>query len=198
MNKNDLLLIGGGGHCRSCIDVIETENKFKIVGIVDLKENIGNMIIGYEIIGCDDDLPQLINKHKNCLITIGQIKSPQKRIQLYQYLKQYKANMPIIISPQAYVSKHANIGEGTIIMHKAVINSDAKIGTNCIINTNAIVEHDVVIGNNCHISTGVILNGGVEIGNDCFIGSGSVFREYIKVKENSFIKALSLVKESNV
>ena len=38
--KEKLILIGGGGHCKSCIDVIEQENKYEIAGIVDLKENI--------------------------------------------------------------------------------------------------------------------------------------------------------------
>jgi len=30
-----LLLIGGGGHCRSCIDFIEEEGKYQIAGIVN-------------------------------------------------------------------------------------------------------------------------------------------------------------------
>jgi FlaA1/EpsC-like NDP-sugar epimerase len=33
-----IILIGGGGHSKSCIDVIENENKYKIVGIVDKKK----------------------------------------------------------------------------------------------------------------------------------------------------------------
>ena len=33
--KKNIILIGGGGHCKSCIDVIEAEDKFEIAGIVD-------------------------------------------------------------------------------------------------------------------------------------------------------------------
>ena len=33
--KFELLLIGAGGHCRSCIDVIEQEGRFRIAGVVD-------------------------------------------------------------------------------------------------------------------------------------------------------------------
>jgi hypothetical protein len=29
-----ILLLGGGGHCRACVDVIEAEAKYQIVGIV--------------------------------------------------------------------------------------------------------------------------------------------------------------------
>ena len=32
-----IILIGGGGHALSCIDVIEHEKKFKIIGIIDKK-----------------------------------------------------------------------------------------------------------------------------------------------------------------
>jgi hypothetical protein len=35
-----VFLIGGGGHCKSCIDVIENENKYKIKGIIDKKKKI--------------------------------------------------------------------------------------------------------------------------------------------------------------
>ena len=31
----NIVLIGGGGHCKSCIDVIEMEKKYKILGLVD-------------------------------------------------------------------------------------------------------------------------------------------------------------------
>lgn len=34
--KEQIILIGGGGHCKSCIDVIEQEGKYQIAGIVDL------------------------------------------------------------------------------------------------------------------------------------------------------------------
>jgi len=36
--NDKILLIGGGGHCKSCIDVIEQECKFQIAGIADLGE----------------------------------------------------------------------------------------------------------------------------------------------------------------
>ncbi len=36
--KEKIVLIGGGGHCRSAIDVIELTNKYEIIGIVDIKE----------------------------------------------------------------------------------------------------------------------------------------------------------------
>ena len=52
MSEN-LILLGGGGHCKSCIDVIESTSLFKIAGILDPKEPKGLKILGYEILGDD-------------------------------------------------------------------------------------------------------------------------------------------------
>lgn len=195
MNKK-IILVGGGGHCRSCIDVIEQEGKFKIVGIVDLPEKLNQSVLGYPVIGTDTDLPDLVKKHQNVLITVGQIKSPVRRIELFAHLKGINASFPVIKSPMSYVSPHASVDEGTIVMHNALINAGAQIGRNCIINTKALVEHDAVIEDHCHISTGTIINGGVIIGRESFIGSGSITKEYISISSNTFLQASSFVGKS--
>jgi len=189
---NEILLIGGGGHCESVIDVIEQENRFKIVGIIDKPELLGTKIFNYEIIGNDSDLEKLSKKYKYAIITVGQIKSPSLRIKLFELAKQYDFSMPTIISPRAYVSKYASIGCGTIVMHDALVNANASVGVNCIINTKSLVEHGCSIGNNCHISTASSINGGVRVEENCFIGSNATVVEYVVVAANSFIKAGSL------
>lgn len=189
-----LLLIGGGGHCKSVIDVIEQENKYAIAGIIDKKEFLGQKVLGYEIIGCDDDLTDLFKKFKYALISVGQIRSPDLRIKLFNQLNTIGFKIPSILSPIAYVSKHAIIGRGTVVMHNALINANATIGHNCIINSKALIEHDCVVEDHCHISTGAILNGGAVIKTGTFFGSGAISKEYMTVEENSFIKAGSLVK----
>ena len=195
MNKKpEILLVGGGGHCKSVIDVIEQENKFKIAGIVDLKEKIGQKILDYKVIAKDEDLKSLIEEYKYAFITIGQIGTGEKRKELYEKCRNLGFNFPKIISPYAYVSKHSVIGEGTIIMHGAIVNARAKIGNNCIVNSKALIEHDVVIEDNCHISTGAIINGGVKVREGSFIGSSVITKQYITIPENSFIKAGSIVK----
>lgn len=185
--KEKIILIGGGGHCKSCIDVIEQAGKFQIAGIVDLPEKLHQKILGYEIIATDDDLPDLIKKYDYFFITLGQIKSPEKRIKLFEEVKKLGGRLAVIISPLAYVSRHARIGEGTIVMHYALVNAGARIGSNCIINTKALIEHDAVIGDHCHISTGAIINGGVKVGSGTFFGSNAVTREHIEIGENSII-----------
>lgn len=191
MKKENIILIGGGGHCHSIIDVIEQENKYTIMGIVDKKENIGNNVLGYKVIGCDDDLEILFSQCQNALITIGHIKTNDPRVTLYNKLKKIGFHLPVIISPLAYVSKHAIIEEGSVIMHHALINANAKIGQNCIINTKALIEHDAVIEDHCHIATCCVINGNVRVTKDTFVGSNATAKEGIIV--NQFIKAGSLI-----
>lgn len=189
-----IILIGGGGHCKSVIDVIEQEAQFDIAGIVDKPELLGSTIFGYPVIGNDSDLESLAKKYQNALITIGQIKSSSLRIKLYDLAIKAQFSLPYIVSPNAYVSKHSKIGSGTVVMHNAIVNANASIGNNCIINSKALIEHDCLISDHCHISTNTIINGGVKIGSRCFIGSNVTTKNNITISENSFIKAGSLVK----
>ncbi|MDP3464906.1 MAG: acetyltransferase [Sulfuricurvum sp.] len=191
--RSKILLIGGGGHCKSVIDVIEQEGKYSIAGIIDQKERIGQKVLGYEIMGCDDELEDLFQRYKYAVISVGQLKSPDVRIKLFNQLQTIGFILPPIISPRAYLSKYASIGEGTVILHDVLINANATIGKNCIINTKALVEHDVTIEDNCHISTGAILNGGTVVRANTFFGSNAVSKEYAVIAEKSFIKAGSVV-----
>lgn len=188
-----LILLGGGGHCKSCIDVIEQEGSYRIEGVLDKPEKLGQIVLGYEIIGSDDDLPEMIRKYKNVLICIGQIKSPNSRIELFKKTRELGANLPIIVSPLAHVSEYAKISSGTIIMHHAVVNADAKIGENCIINTKALVEHDAAIGDHCHIATNAVVNGGATISYGAFVGSNATIREGVEIGMNSVIGAGKVV-----
>ena len=189
-----IILIGGGGHCKSVIDVIEQEKKYKIHGIVDKPKFLGSKILGYKVIGSDLDLEYLAQEYKNAIITVGQVKSPLVRIKLFKMASKAGFKFPSIISPRAYVSKHSSIGMGTIVMHNAVVNADVSIGKNCIINTKSLIEHDCEISDHCHISTNAVLNGSVKMKSKCFIGSSATIRDGIIIKEDSFIKANSLVK----
>lgn len=174
---DSIVLVGGGGHCASVIDVIESEGKFQIVGIVDRPEKLGSKLLGYEVLWTDDDLGSLVSKYKNFIITLGQIKSAAPRKNLYMKLKELGAHFPVIVSPIAHIARTAKIGSGSIVMHGAIVNSMAQVGENCIVNTKALCEHDVSIGDHCHISTAAVINGNCSVGDEVFVGSNSVLKQ---------------------
>ena len=176
---NKIILVGGGGHCKSVIDVIEQEAQFEIAGIIDKPEFLGSKILGYTVIGNDFDLKSLAKKYNNALITVGQLKSALLRIELYDLVIKAGFSLPSIISPSAYISKHSKIGNGTVVMGNVIVNANTSIGDNCIINSKALIEHDCLISDHCHISTNAIINGGVKIGHSCFIGSNATTKDNI-------------------
>lgn len=181
--RGEIVLVGGGGHCRACIDVLELHGGFRIAGIIDVAAKLHDRVLGYEVIGTDDDLPKLCHEYENFLVTVGQIKSPMVRKSIFLRLKSLGASLPVIVSPLAHVSAHSQIGEGSMVMHQALINAGAVVGCNCIINSRALVEHDVILADHCHIATAAVLNGGVKVGEGTFVGSGTVVKEGVAIGE---------------
>ncbi|MFY7811966.1 MAG: acetyltransferase, partial [Flavobacterium sp.] len=128
----EIILLGAGGHCKAVIDVIEQENKYKILGLLDNLKNIGDKISGYSVLGNDELIDHFINLNKKFVITVGHVKSSNIRRKLSKKLP--LALCPNIISPLSYISSHASIGMGNVFMHNSIINIDAKIGNHNIFN----------------------------------------------------------------
>ena len=62
---DEIILIGAGGHARSCIDVIEIEGRYHIAGLVEKDDSCSRNHLGYSVIGTDDDLLELRKKYEN-------------------------------------------------------------------------------------------------------------------------------------
>jgi len=187
MSKPGLILIGAGGHAHACIDVIEQHGGYQIAGLIGMPDEMHDHHLGYAVIGTDTDLPELAKTIPYALITLGQIKTPAHRTRLYQQVVALGFQLPTIVAPSAYVSRHASIGAGTIVMHGALVNAGASVGKNCIINTRALLEHDATVADHCHISTGAIINGNTVIGSGSFVGSGSIIKESASLGQNCLV-----------
>jgi sugar O-acyltransferase (sialic acid O-acetyltransferase NeuD family) len=187
MSKPGLILIGAGGHARVCIDVIEQHDQFAVAGLVGMPDEVHTRMLGYEVLATDDALAELAGQFRYALVTVGQIASSALRMRLYEQALQLGFVLPAIIAPGAFVSRHASVGAGSIVMHGAIVNAGARIGYNCIVNTRAIVEHDAVLGDHCHLATGAILNGAVTVGAGSFVGSGSIVKQGIGIGARSIV-----------
>jgi len=194
MENKKLILVGGGGHCKSVIDVAESAG-FQIQGILDVPENVGNKVLDYSIIGTDDQIPDFVNDAL-FIVTVGHIKDAALRIKLHKKIVDAGGTLATIVASTAHVSKYAQIGEGSVIMHQAVVNADVIIVRGCIINIFANIEHDARIGDYCHISTGAMVNGNCKVGNETFFGSQSVMVNGIEITAGCVIGAGSLVRKN--
>lgn len=186
-----LVLIGGGGHCKSVIEAAESVGR-EIKGIIDLPRYFGSECLGYKVIGNDDDIPKFVGDCEY-IVTLGFTKDPGPRLRLHRLVEECGGTLATLTASTAYVSKHAAVGRGTVILHHATVNAGAKIGTGCIVNTSANIEHDAAVGDFSHVSTGAMVNGGCRIGEICFIGSGAVIANQVSIADKSIIGAGSIV-----
>ena len=186
-----LLLIGGGGHCRSVLDSVLASGAYDRVGIIDPD---GNPCMGIPVIGRDEDLPRLFSEGwTDAVITVGSIGNTGLRRHLYETVKMIGFGVPAVVDPTAAIGKDAVLGEGTFVGKQAVVNAGSRTGVCVIVNTGAIIEHDCGIGDFSHISTGAILCGQVTVGNDAHIGAGTTVRQSIRIGAGALVGAGSIV-----
>ncbi|MCI8931313.1 MAG: acetyltransferase [Lachnospiraceae bacterium] len=190
-----LLLVGGGGHCRSVISALRAgDMEYEKIGIVDRREKAGQEIGGIAIVGEDDDLEQLYSQgYTDAFITLGSVGNPQKRKQLFRKIKEIGFHVPNIIDRSCVISDDARLGEGIFAGKGSVINSGAIVADGCIINTSATIEHDCEIDAFVHMATGSVLCGEVRIGADTHIGANATVIQGICIGKNVIIGAGSVI-----
>lgn len=185
--RKPLLIIGAGGHALACIDVIEQEGRFAVAGLVGRRTDVGGRVLDYPVVASDEDLAGLATHIPHALIAVGHIQTAEVRARLYSAAQAAGFSLPTIVSPRAYVSRHAQIGAGTLVMHGAVVGPGVRVGVNCIVNTRSHIEHGVIIGDHVHVSTAAVLNGDVKVGNRSFIGSGALVIEGASIPDGSVV-----------
>lgn len=185
-----LLMIGGGGHAISSLEVIKMTGLYEVDKVLSVTKTHPSLT---KLLDHSANLKDLRKYYDHAFIGVGQIKEPDNRIRIFNELKELNFELPSIISSKSYVSSESKIGEGTIIMNFSLINTHAFVGKNCIVNNFALVEHSAFIGNNVHISTGAKINGDAKIEESCFIGSGAVVGNGVTVGKNSIVSANSFV-----
>ena len=157
--KNNLFLIGGGGHALSVLEVLE-ENKLIVSGLVDIKNN-SNLDLPYK------NESEFISSFKNqgykpqILITIGSKTDCNFRASIIKKYKDFSYH-PYVASKSSILAKDVKIGAGTVVMPGACIRTASVIGEHCIINTGALLDHECILSENVHIGPGAILCGNVK------------------------------------
>ncbi len=187
-----LLLIGGGGHCRSVLDSVLQLHIYDQIELIDHKKDIE--VCGIKVIGDDDDMSRLFEEGwRDAFVTVGSVGNTETRSRLFEMIMKIGFYIPNIFDPTAIFSKGIGIGDGIYIGKGAIINTGSKLGNNVIINTGVIVEHDCAIGDFAHVATGAILCGNVNIGAHSHIGAGSVIKQQVTIGQRALIGAGSNV-----
>jgi sugar O-acyltransferase (sialic acid O-acetyltransferase NeuD family) len=190
----NVVLIGGGNHVQYSIDIVEKEGKYHIVGIIDSIKDIGTTLYGYEVIGRQDELPQLISKYNihGGIITIGDNWS---RYYVHESIKKIYPEFIFFnaIHPSVVIGNNVKLGVGIIAMAGCIINPGSEIGNFCFFATGAQIDHDCTIGDYASISAGSLTAGHVKLGKFSALTLGVVVVDRISIGDNTVVGAGSLV-----
>ena len=188
--KQDIVIIGFGGHAKVVADSIEQTGEYRIVGYTDVEKRNSN----YHYIGSDDELIKLFQKGvKKAVIGLGYLGSSNMRDEIISFASNIGYEFPVICDPTAIIAKDVVVDEGTYIGKNVVINADSRVGKFCIINTGSIIEHENSIGDCSHISVGTILCGKVSVGHHAMIGAGATVIQCKIIGNNCIVGANSTV-----
>lgn len=194
---DNIVLFGGGNQAHYTIDIIQKENKYNIIGIIDSVHEIGTDRFNYKILGRIDNLSELISNHDitGGIISIGDNWS---RYLVYNQIIERIPNFKFInaIHPSVIIGNTTELGFGIIAMAGCIFNPKARIGNFTFFATGAQVEHDNVIEEFASISAGSITGGFVTLGKFSAITLGVTVLDRINIGENTVVGSGSLVTKS--
>ena len=184
-----LAILGASGHGRVLADVAHAAGWQRIEFFDDNLLNISS-VQNWHVGGNTKQLISRIEKFDGVIVGIGNCTI---RGQMHRLLKSAGGRLVTIVHPRAWVSPHAKLGDGCVVMAGAVINIGASIGDAGIVNTGATVDHDCILGEAVHISPGAHLAGDVRIGNASWIGIGAAVRQGIAIGSGVMVGAGAVV-----
>jgi sugar O-acyltransferase (sialic acid O-acetyltransferase NeuD family) len=193
----NIILFGAGNQAHYTIDIIEKENKYNIIGVIDSVHEIGTFRFGYEVLGRVDDLISIQQKYniEGGIISIGDNWS---RYAVYNQIIKLVPNFKFVnaIHPSVIIGNTTKLGSGIVAMAGCIFNPLATIGNFTFFATGAQVEHDNVIHDFSSISAGSITGGYVILGKFSAITLGVTVLDRIEIGENTVVGAGSLVTKS--
>ena len=138
-----------------------------------------------------DDMASFFPEYKLLLVTIGNNKLRER---LYQEAATIGYTFPNIIHPTAYISPHAHIGSGCVILNNAVVQNNAQCGDGCILNPGVELHHDSTIGSYCLIYTNSVVRSLTTVGDRVWIGASSTVTTSAVVEDDTIIEDGSVFK----
>ncbi len=190
----NIVIFGGGLHANVCIDIIEKESLFNIVGIIDSIAEVGETMFGYPVIGKQENIVDIVAKFgiDGGFISIGDNYS-RCYVRDFIVSKIPKFKFINAIHPTVAIGRNVKIGVGNVIMAGAIINPDSEISDFCIVNTGAQLEHNCFMDEFSHLSAGSITGGKVIIGKFSSICLNVTLIDRIRIGENTVVGSGAVV-----
>ena len=192
MKKEKLIIIGASGHAKVIIDIVEKQDKYELLGLIESNPNLEKKVLGYGILGDESILSEPIYSDVHLFIAIGDnwirhlVKD--KISTLNPFIK-----FATLIHPSAQIAKGVKIGDGVCIMAGSIVNSDSIIENFTIINTKASMDHDGYLGAFASLAPNATTGGNVSIGNFTSVGISATIKHGVQIGAHGVIGGGALV-----
>lgn len=184
--KQKLLLIGAGGFGRVVLELASA-----LYNCAFLDDSDASTVNGVPVIGETSDIASFYPEYKLLLVTIG---NNMLRERLYKEAAAIGFTFPNIIHPSAYISPHAHIGSGCVILNNAVVQNNAKCGDGCILNPGVELHHDSTIGSYCLIYTNSVVRSLTSVGDRVWVGSNVTVSTSATVSDDTLLEDGKVIK----
>lgn len=163
MNSN-LLILGAGQYGSVVEEIAQSMGFYEKTDFLDDSFGENSKKRNEAVIGKFGDSRNYVGVYQYAIVAIG---DPELRRKLTENLKKEGFQIPVLISPKAYVSPSAKLREGCIVEPLAAVNANSVIGTGTIISAGAVVNHNCSVGDYCHIDCGAVMESGAIIESGC-------------------------------
>lgn len=188
LSGDKVVVVGGRGHGRVCIDVLRQNPQYEIVGLVDDNMEVGTTVLGVPVLGTLADLPQIYESGVGkAVMAIACILNLSQREELCARVRGMGFEIPNLIHPRAIIEPSARMGRGVQVLAGAIVGSLAQLHDDCVINHGSIVSHDCIIHRGAHLAPGCILAGAVEVGSNTLMGMGATAYMWARIGANVIV-----------
>lgn len=144
--NNNLLILGAGGYGHVVREIAEDSGIFDKIDFLDDSSPLA--------IGKFGDAEKFLKGYPNAVVALG---NAELRLGYIEKLRAAGFQIPAIISPKAYVSKSAKIGNGTIVEPFSAVNANSEVGIGVLLRCGSVIDHNAKVGDFCYIDCGVVV-----------------------------------------
>lgn len=192
-NTQKAVIFGSAGHAKVVIDILE-RGQVQIVGLLDSYKKKGVSVMGYTVVGDENEIPNILKEHPNCKFFVA-IGDNWIRHQITERILAIAPKMEAIsaIHPNAIIGKNVKIGKGVAVMPGAIVNTDSVLGDFTIVNTKASLDHEGHLGKFSSLAPNVSLGGNVHVGDYSAVCIGSVVIHGKRIGSHTVVGAQALL-----
>jgi sugar O-acyltransferase (sialic acid O-acetyltransferase NeuD family) len=189
-NDKPLVIIGSSGHACCMLDVARLAG-FSVAGFIDRTRSTGERVNGLPVLGGDPLLfdESFVRAHS---FAVG-IGNPRARRRYGELLLRKQADCPAIVNPSSFVSAHATLGRGVLLMGMNAVNHGARLDDFVALDWQVTVGHGTRLGMAVFAGPGSRVAGDVNCGEEVYLGLGCQVIEKLKIGHGSLIGAGSTV-----